>query len=186
MLDTKIICVFPVCGKTYYIENREEENVVLDLKIDSFRYMQRKRTLEELEEIRRQWDSVPHLLDGRAYIRRIKDEMISDFNPDFPDNYINVIKENIGKFNYIFVEAKKEIFKLLENANIDFTIVFPEQSLLAEYVGRSYMKGNGNVLCDVMIKKWDDWILDIESEIVTNNRKHYRLKHNEYLSNALK
>ena len=30
-------------------------------------------------------------------------------NPEFPDNYIQPIKENIGKVDYIFVSSHKEV-----------------------------------------------------------------------------
>ena len=72
MKETKVICVFHACGRTYYIENREDDNIVLNSNSTNFNWMQRKRTAEELEEIRKEWDSVPHLLDGRGYINRIQ------------------------------------------------------------------------------------------------------------------
>lgn len=39
--------------------------------------------------------------------------------------------------------------------------------------------------CQLIADQWDDWILHMEEEVVYNNRKHYRLKSNEYLSDAL-
>ena len=36
MKDTKIIAAFPACGKTYYFENREEDNIVLDSDSSKF------------------------------------------------------------------------------------------------------------------------------------------------------
>ena len=82
MKETKVICVFHACGRTYYIENIEDDNIVLNSNSTNFNWMQRKRTAEELEEIRKEWDSVPHLLDGRGYINRIKNDLITVKNPD--------------------------------------------------------------------------------------------------------
>ena len=47
MKETKVICVFPACGRTHYIENREDDNIVLNSNSTNFSWMQRKRTAEE-------------------------------------------------------------------------------------------------------------------------------------------
>ena len=186
MKETKVICVFPACGRTYYIESREDDIIVLNSNSTNFSWMQRKRTAEELEEIRKEWDSVPHLLDGRGYINRIKNDLITVENPDFPNNYIQYIKDNIGKVDYIFVDTHKEVIKALNDAGIDFALIFPEQTLKEEWVGRCYLRGAGTTFCDLIASQWDNWILDMEMEVVCNHREHYRLKHGEYLSDVLK
>ena len=186
MKETKLICVFPSSGKKYYIENREDDSTVLNVNFSEFSFMKRKRTTEELEEIRKEWDSVPHLLDGRGYINRIKNDLIVVPNSDYPANLVQYIKENMGKFDYILVVAGKNIFDILNNEGIDFMLIFPEQSLKEEWIGRSFLKGAGTDFCEIMAKYWDDWILDMETEVGCNHREHYRLKHGEYLSDALK
>jgi hypothetical protein len=148
--------------------------------------MMRKRTKEELKAAKKEWESVPHLLDGAGYINKIKDEEIKVRNPDFPKNYIEHIKENIGKVDYIFVSTHAEVRQALAEAGIDFTIVFPEQSLRAEWVGRCFLRGSGENFCQLIADQWDEWIWQMEVEVEYNNRKHYRLKSGEYLSDALK
>ena len=106
-------------------------------------------------------------------------------NPDFPKNYIEHIKENIGKVDYIFVSTHEEVRNALTEADIDFTLVFPQQSLRAEWVGRCFICGSDEKFCRMIADQWDDWILKMEEEVVYNNRKHYRLKSNEYLYDVL-
>lgn len=186
MKNTKVIAAFPACGKSYYFENREENNLVLDSDSSKFSWTFRKRTNEELEAMKKEWDSVPHMLTGDMYINQIKDEEIKVRHPDFPNNYIDHIKENIGKVDYIFVSTHDVVREALREANIDFTIVFPEQSLKAEWIGRCFLRGSGEKFCQLIADQWDNWMLQMEEEVVVNGRKHYRLKHGEYLSDALK
>lgn len=186
MKSTKIIAAFPACGKTYYFENREENNTVLDSDSSQFSWAFRKRTSEELNVIKKEWDSEPHLLSGDMYINQIRDEEIKVRNPDFPENYINHIKENVGKVDYIFVSTHDIVRRALREAGIDFTIVFPEQSLKEEWIGRCFLRGSGEKFCQLVADQWDDWMLQMEEEVVCYNRRHYRLKHGEYLSDAMK
>lgn len=184
MKNTKVIAAFPACGKTYCFD-RNDDYVVLDSDSSKFSWMLRKRTEEELEMERKAWDFEKHKLPGSMYINQIKDELIKVRNPDFPKNYIDHIKENIGKVDYIFVSTHEEVRNALTEAGIDFTLVFPQQSLRSEWVGRCFIRGSGEKFCQLIADQWDDWILKMEEEVVYNNRKHYRLKSNEYLSDAL-
>ena len=107
-------------------------------------------------------------------------------NPDFPKNYIEHIKENIGKVDYIFVSTHEEVRNALSEAGIDFTLVFPEWSLREEWVGRCFIRGSGEKFCQLIADQWEDWLGQMEDEVVYNERKHYRLKAGEYLSDVLR
>jgi len=185
MKHTKVICAFPACGKTYCFNNKKSNVTILDSDSSNFNWMLRKRTEEELERIRVEWDTNIHLLDGHSYIEQIRDELIKVRNPDFPRNYIEHIKENIGKVDYIFVSTHKEVREALKEANIDFALVFPNRTLKAEWVGRCYLRNSGTAFCDVIAKEWDNWMLEMDTECKENNRKHVRLKHGEYLNDVL-
>lgn len=165
MKNTKVIAAFPACGKTYYFNNREENNTVLDSDSSKF-----------------SWVEYP--LMHKDY--KQGNETIKFRNPDFPNNYIEHIKENIGKVDYIFVSTHDEVRKALEDAGIKFAIVFPEQSLKEEWIGRCFLRGSGEKFCQLIADQWDDWILQMEEEVVVNNRDHYRLGHGEYLSDAMR
>lgn len=88
---------------------------------------------------------------------------VKERNPDFPNNYIKHIKENIGKYDYIFVSSHASVREALDKEGIRFTIVYPEQSCKAEWVGRCYIREkNGESGCgaEVMYNNWDQWILE--------------------------
>lgn len=187
MKNTKIITAFPACGKSWVYEHQEELNIkVLDSDSSTFSWMWRRRTKEELATAKKEWESVPHLLDGKGYVNKIKDELIKVRNPDFPKNYIKYIKENIGKYDYIFVSTHEEVRRALAEANIDFTIVFPRQDLKAEWVGRCFLRGSGETFCKLIADNWDTWILQLEEEGVVNLRDTFHLQSGEYLDTVLK
>lgn len=107
-------------------------------------------------------------------------------NPDFPSNYIQYIKENIGRYDYIFVSSHAAVRELLDAESIDFTIVYPEPSLKAEWVGRCYIRDrNGEEGCnpDVLYENWDQWVGEcIET---ANTHPQIVLSEGEHLSDYL-
>lgn len=93
-----------------------------------------------------------------VYINGVKER-----NPDFPNNYIKHIKENMGKCDCIFVSSHASVREALEKEGIDFTIVYPMQICKAEWVGRCFIrdkKGESGCGADVMYDNWDKWITD--------------------------
>ena len=104
-------------------------------------------------------------------------------NPDFPNNYIRHIKENTGKYDCIFVSSHKVVREALDAEGIDFTIVYPEQSCKAEWIGRCYIREiNFEDGCStaVMYNNFDDWILEcVETGI---NHKEIVMRPGSYLS----
>lgn len=104
-------------------------------------------------------------------------------NPEFPKNYIEHIKENIGKYDYIFVSSHIDVRHEMEKAGIEFVLVFPRKDLLDEWVGRCYRRENNGFPIEVLIDNWEKWIDSMESGC--DKHDYYVLKHNEYLSNIL-
>ena len=107
-------------------------------------------------------------------------------NPDFPKNYIEHIKENIGKVDYIFVSTHEEVRDALAEAGIDFILVFPAASLKAEWVGRCFLRGSGENFCNMIANNWDYWLSQMWDEAICKGRRHYVLQSGEYLSSALR
>lgn len=105
-------------------------------------------------------------------------------NPDFPKNYINHIKENIGKADYILVSSHENVRKALEEAGVDFYLVYPEKQLKEEWIGRCFLRGSEEKFCQLIADNWDAWINQLE----TDSKKHQsvQLKSGEYLSNVIR
>lgn len=63
-------------------------------------------------------------------------------HPDFPNNYINHIKGNIGKADIIFVSSHDVVRSALNKHQIDYTLIYPQESLKDEYLKRYKDRGN--------------------------------------------
>lgn len=108
---------------------------------------------------------------------------IKERNPDFPNNYIKHIKENIGKYDCIFVSSHASVREALDEEGIDFIIVYPNIGCKAEWVGRCFIrekKGESGCGAEAMYNNWEQWISEC-AETGTNH-KEIVLKPREYLS----
>jgi len=104
-------------------------------------------------------------------------------NPDFPMNYVEHIKENIGKVDVILVSSHKEVRKALVKANIPYVIVYPASSLKNEYLNRYKKRGNDEGFIDMMKKNYSSFISEIEKE---NGYSKVRLHDDEaYLTDII-
>lgn len=137
-MNTKIISVFHVCGKTYAFKKLNEKGYkILDSDSSQFSWC---------------YDYNPVNSDK---IERYR-------NPEFPKNYIQHIKDNIGKVDYIFVSSHKEVIDALIENGIYFTLVYPGRKMKAEWVGRCFLRGSGEKFCQLIVDNWDKWIDEME------------------------
>ena len=170
-MKTKIYSIFPACGKTWLYEHQEDYDLkILDSDSSQFSWI-----VEEVEDP----DCV---LIGEGEIKPLihKNKVR---NPDFPNNYIKHIKENIGKYDYIFVSSHASVREALDEEGIDFTIVYPEFYCKAEWVGRCFIrdkKGESGCGAEAMYNNWEQWI----TECFQTGADHEEivLKPREYLS----
>ena len=157
-MNTRIYSIFPACGKTWLYEHQEDYDLkILDSDSSEFSWI-------------RCYDAY-----GKPTTKLR--------NPDFPNNYIKHIKENIGKYDCIFVSSHASVREALDKEGIDFTIVYPEQSCKAEWVGRCFIRDkNGESGCgaEVMYDNWDNWIAECFETGM--NHKEITLLPREYLS----
>lgn len=156
-MNTRVYSIFPACGKTWLYEHQEDYDLkILDSDSSNFSWIYTNIDIEGLRKIR---------------------------NPDFPDNYIKHIKENIGKYDCIFVSSHASVREALDAEGIDFTIVYPMQMCKAEWVGRCYIrekKGESGCGAEVMYNNFDKWIQEcFETGI---NHKEIVLLPSQYLS----
>ena len=161
-METKIFSVFPACGKTWVYNHQEDLGLkILDSDSSEFSWTYLS-TSEKGETIR-----------GFRKIR----------NLDFPNNYIKHIKENIGKYDCIFVSSHASVREALDKDGIDFTIVYPESSCKAEWIGRCFIREKNNedgCGAEVLYNNWEDWILECVKTGLTH--KEIVLDSKEYLS----
>ena len=161
MIDTQIFSVFPASGKTYMFEHQDDLNLkILDSDSSEFSWK-----YEESE-----WSG----------------DIIRVRNPEFPKNYIEHIKNNIGKYDYIFVSSHKEVRDALDEAGIEFTIVFPEYKCKEEWFGRCCIReieGKNGFNSTTLLSNWDKWWYDCAECGETHS--HIVLRPTEHLSDRL-
>lgn len=183
MKDTLVIAAFPATGKSYAFKNYNNDYIILDSDSSKFSWIERKRTDEEIEEIRARYESEPHLMSWEGYYNQIKNDLIKTRNPEFPNNYIQHIKENIGKVDFIFVSTHKQVLKAMEEAGIEFIIVYPERRLMHEYIGRCYCRPNNGFPIDILIQNWDNWMNDMEE--FSEHHAYFKLSYGKHISDYL-
>jgi len=97
----------------------------------------------------------------------IKDEdgnNTKERNPDFPQNYIDHIKKNIGKVDVIFVSSHDVVRKALVDNGIRTIIVYPNKDLKSEWIRRFKERGNNEAFINFISDNWEKFISDIENE----------------------
>jgi hypothetical protein len=82
-------------------------------------------------------------------------------NPEFPKNYVQHIKENIGKYRYILISSHKEIRDALLDECIFFYLVCPDITRKEEFIERYKERGNDENFIQLLEKNWDDWINEV-------------------------
>lgn len=82
-------------------------------------------------------------------------------NPEFPNNYIQHIKDNIGKYEYIFVSSHEDVRNLLLDNCIFFYIVYPSIDRKEEFIERYKNRGNDDKFIKLLDSNWDEWLEQI-------------------------
>jgi hypothetical protein len=104
-------------------------------------------------------------------------------NPDFPQNYINHILENIGKYEFILVSSHKVVREALINNCIFFYLVYPNINRKEEYLKRYKDRGNAAEFVKLLNDNWDNWVRECCScNIGCNN---IRMTLNNYLNDEI-
>lgn len=102
---------------------------------------------------------------------------------EFPQNYINHIKNNIDKADVILISSHKVVREALEANGLFFTLVYPEKKLKADYVLRYINRGSPDGFISLVKNNWDMWIDELKSQ---KNCDHVVLKLNQYISDIIK
>ena len=86
-------------------------------------------------------------------------------NPNFPQNYIEHIKENIGKYEFIFVSSHKEVREALKDNCIFFYLIYPDINRKEEFIQRYIDRGSSNGFIKLIESNWHEWIKECEFEM---------------------
>ena len=115
--------------------------------------------------------------------KKILDSDSSTFDKSqFPENYINHIKSNVGNVDIILVSSHKVVRDALENEGIEFTLVYPNREIKDEYIQRYVDRGNDDKFVELLKNNWDIWMDELETQTGCNK---FELNKGEYLSDII-
>lgn len=150
-VTTTIISGFPGVGKSEFFRNQEYNNrTVLDSDSSEF-----------------------------SWVKDENGNNTKERNPDFPSNYIDHIKENLGKVDIIFISSHDVVRKALEEANLKYVLVYPEIGAKEEYIRRYKERGNDEGSINFISNNWGKFITDMQNEEFPYKKE---LKEWQYLS----
>lgn len=134
MKKTIIVSGFPGVGKSFMFNN-ESDLTILDSDSSKF-----------------------------SWIKDSEGNNTKERNPEFPKNYIQHIKENIGKVDIIMVSSHDVVRNALKENNIDYLLFYPNRELKEEYIQRYISRGNDDSFIKMIDSNWNNFITDIERE----------------------
>jgi hypothetical protein len=104
-------------------------------------------------------------------------------NPDFPNNYITHIKENIGKYDFIFVSSHAEVRQALKANCLFYYLVYPERKCKDMYLKRYKDRGSPDAFIQLISDNWDNWLRGCQFDEV--GCKHDTLSDNWSITNMI-
>lgn len=89
---------------------------------------------------------------------------------DFPNNYIEHIKENIGKVDIIFVSSHQIVRNAMKENNIRYSMYYPAKRRKKEMLELYKMRGNNEDFIWFLENNFDFFIDNIENEEIDGNK----------------
>lgn len=103
-------------------------------------------------------------------------------NPNFPNNYISAIEDQLGKCSILLVSPHIEVIKGLLEKGLDITLVYPDRKLKSEYIERFRKRGSSEAFIRPLDSYWDDFLDQLEQQ---EGCEHVVLEQGQYLKDAL-
>lgn len=158
-MRAKIISAFPACGKSTYYKDWSQyspENVWR-------KSHNGEQVYNNIGEPRGEkiLDSDSSLF---SWIYDENGNKTDKRNPDFPNNYIQHIKDHMDTEDVIFVSSHKVVRDALKAENIPYYLVYPKKDMKDEWMYRFKNRGNDEAFIKFQDEHWDEFIDDMENE----------------------
>lgn len=101
---------------------------------------------------------------------------------NFPQNYIDHIRENLDRVDVILVSSHAVVRDALVENSIGFTLMFPGRDLREEYIKRFKERGSAQGFVEMISENWDFFMDEMEDQ---GGCEVVRLKSGEFLSHAM-
>lgn len=85
-------------------------------------------------------------------------------NPDFPNNYIQHIKEHMDTEDVIFVSSHKAVRDALQKEGIPYCLIYPAKEMKQEWLCRFRERGNDESFIQFQNEHWEEFIDDMDKE----------------------
>jgi len=158
-----LVLAYPGTGKTYIADNYAG---VSDLEFQHYRYDYGKYKNLPIEQLK-----------GRIDIRTPR--------PDWPNNFYNLLKEELDKRKCVFVPMSTTIFSLLEpltrELNVRVILAIQSEELLDPVINTFKSRGNSE---EFILRRKNDFV-KFHNLIKDLPYEKLYLKQNEYLIDAL-
>jgi len=103
-------------------------------------------------------------------------------HPDFPNNYMEHIRGNMGYADIIFVSSHDNVREALNKVSIPHVLVYPAAEMKDEMVKRYIDRGSPQSFVDLIKKNWDNFINSMKNDPCPNK---VELKPGQYLKDVL-
>lgn len=181
-MSAKIISAFPGCGKSTYYKMWSKyslENVWCSKNKDDPLYSKFNQNIPMGEKI---LDSDSSLF---SWIYDENGNKTNVRNPDFPNNYIQHIKDHLETEDIIFISSHKSVRDALRENNIPYTLVFPDKSMKQEFLDRFHKRGNTEEFIKFQNEHWDEFIDDMNNETFPTKVVLKPYAHIDYITNTI-
>jgi len=139
MKNTLVISGFPGIGKSY--AQQHSKGIVLDSDSSQFSWS-------------RNADGTILTDEKGAKIR----------HPQFPNNYMEHIKGNLGYADIIFVSSHDNVREALNKASIPHVLVYPAAEMKEEMVQRYIDRGSPKSFVELIRNNWDNFINGMKND----------------------
>ena len=125
---------------------------------------------------------------GKSYLSKTYPKAVAELEcwyyreGNFPQNYVEAVKNQLGKSEFLFISTDPVILKQLRKENIEFILAYPDNSLKEEYMQRFCNRNDAYDFIGVMYKHWDEWLNKPKKQKCS---KRIVLKRGEFLENVI-
>lgn len=104
----------------------------------------------------------------KGQINVIDLESLSFLNSNFPQNYIEHIKENIGKQDVILVSAHETVRKALNKEGLEYFLFYPSMRRKDEFLDLYYRRGNSEAFINTLDKHFESVLENCQNDSSPN------------------
>ena len=103
-------------------------------------------------------------------------------NWDYPDNYLDAIKQEMGNGKMLVIPSCYMVRSLLRVEGIPYILCYPRRDAKETYRKRYIDRGNTEEFLDIFIDRWDNFLDLLEGD---DYGKHIVMEAYEYLADVI-